>query len=67
MKQVIVESAGVTYYCEYDPPDMRVGYTGNAWLVRALAGNVDVTDLIKDRVVQEVERLACEQVNKGEQ
>lgn len=54
-----IESHGLDCYLDYAPPDPSVGYNGNAWLVHAYAGGVDVTELLRDEIVREIEVKLC--------
>lgn len=46
-------------YLEYAEPDEGVGFHGNAYLVHAFAGGVDITDMLDDHVVKAIEEAAC--------
>lgn len=54
-----VEYNGLDCFLDYEPPDRSVGYNGNAWLVHAYAGGVEVTDMLRDSVVREIEAKLC--------
>lgn len=54
-----IASHGLDCYLDYDPPDPSVGYNGNAWLVHAYAGGVDVTELLRDEIIREIEAKLC--------
>jgi hypothetical protein len=42
-----------------------VGWTGGAWLIHALAGGVDVIDLLKDPIIKNIEQEAAEALAEG--
>lgn len=46
-------------YLEFAEPDSGVGFNGNAYLVHAFAGGVDITDMLDDHVVKVIEEAAC--------
>ena len=47
-------------FVDWEPADRSVGWTGGAWLIHAYAGGVDVTDLLKDHIIRDIEgEAAC--------
>lgn len=47
-------------FVDWEPADRSVGYAGAAWLIHAYAGGVDVTDLLKDHIIRDIElEAAC--------
>jgi len=46
-------------FLDYEPGDRSVGFAGNAWLIHAYAGGVDVVDLLKDHIVKDIEEGAA--------
>lgn len=46
-------------YLEFSEPDKGVGFHGNAYLVHAFAGGVDITDMLAPHVVEAIEEAAC--------
>ena len=47
-------------FVDWEPADRSTGYAGAAWLIHAYAGGVDVTDLLKDHIIRDIEgEAAC--------
>jgi len=46
-------------FLDYEPADRSVGFAGNAWLIHAYAGGVDVVDLLKDPIIKDIEQEAA--------
>ena len=46
-------------FVDWEPPDRSTGYSGAAWLIHAYAGGVDVTDLLKDTIIRDIEAEAA--------
>lgn len=46
-------------FVDWEPADRSVGFAGNAWLIHAYAGGVDVIDLLKDHIIQDIEQGAA--------
>ena len=47
-------------FVDWEPADRSSGYSGAAWLIHAYAGGVDVTDLLKDHIIRDIEgEAAC--------
>jgi hypothetical protein len=46
-------------FVDWEPADRSVGFAGNAWLVHAYAGGVDVIELLKDAIVRDIEENAA--------
>jgi hypothetical protein len=46
-------------FVDWEPADRSVGFAGNAWLIHAYAGGVDVVDLLRDSIVKDIEREAA--------
>jgi hypothetical protein len=46
-------------FVDWEPADRSVGFAGNAWLVHAYAGGVDVNDLPKDAIIRDIEAEAA--------
>ena len=42
-------------FVDWEPADRSTGYAGAAWLIHAYAGGVDVTDLLKDHIIRDIE------------
>ena len=42
-------------FVDWEPGDRSTGYAGAAWLIHAYAGGVDVTDLLKDTIIRDIE------------
>lgn len=46
-------------FLDFEPGDQSVGLAPGAWLVHAYAGGVDVIELLKDAIVQNIEEEAA--------
>jgi hypothetical protein len=46
-------------FVDWEPADRSVGWGGNAWLIHAFAGGVDVIDLLKDYIIKDIEEGAA--------
>jgi hypothetical protein len=46
-------------FVDWEPADRSTGYAGAAWLIHAYAGGVDVTDLLKDHIIRDIEAEAA--------
>jgi hypothetical protein len=46
-------------FVDWEPADRSVGFAGNAWLIHAYAGGVDVVDLLKDTIIRDIEEGAA--------
>ena len=46
-------------FVDWEPADRSVGFAGNAWLIHAYAGGVDVIELLKDAIVRDIEAGAA--------
>ena len=46
-------------FVDWEPADRSVGFAGNAWLIHAFAGGVDVIDLLKDYIIKDIEAEAA--------
>jgi hypothetical protein len=46
-------------FVDWEPSDRSVGFAGNAWLIHAYAGGVDVVDLLKDTIIRDIESEAA--------
>ncbi len=47
-------------FVDWEPADRSVGFAGNAWLIHAYAGGVDVVDMLKDHIIRDIEgEAAC--------
>jgi len=46
-------------FVDWEPADRSVGFAGNAWLIHAFAGGVDVVDLLKGHIVKDIEENAA--------
>ncbi len=46
-------------FVDREPADRSVGFAGNAWLIHAYAGGVDVVDLLKDTIIKDIEQEAA--------
>jgi len=46
-------------FVDWEPADRSVGFAGNAWLIHAYAGGVDVVDLLKDTIIRDIEENAA--------
>jgi hypothetical protein len=46
-------------FVDWEPADRSVGFAGNAWLIHAYAGGVDVVDLLKDHTIKDIESEAA--------
>jgi hypothetical protein len=46
-------------FVDWEPADRSVGFAGNAWLIHAYAGGVDVVDLLKDDIIKDIEAEAA--------
>jgi hypothetical protein len=46
-------------FVDWEPADRSVGFAGNAWLIHAYAGGVDVIDLLKDTIIRDIESEAA--------
>jgi hypothetical protein len=46
-------------FVDWEPADRSVGFAGNAWLIHAYAGGVDVVDLLKDTIIRDIESEAA--------
>jgi hypothetical protein len=46
-------------FVDWEPADRSVGFAGNAWLIHAFAGGVDVVDLLKDTIIRDIESEAA--------
>jgi hypothetical protein len=46
-------------FVDWEPADRSVGFAGNAWLIHAYAGGVDVVDLLKDTIIRGIESEAA--------
>jgi len=46
-------------FVDWEPGDRSTGYAGAAWLIHAYAGGVDVTDLLKDHIIRDIEAEAA--------
>lgn len=54
-------------YLDYDAPDPATGYAGNAWLVHAYAGGVDVRELLREDVVRDIEQRSVQLFSEARQ
>lgn len=52
-------------FVDWEPADRSVGWNGGAWLIHAYAGGTDVVDLLKDNIIQDIEREAAEALLEG--
>lgn len=52
-------------FVDWEPADRSVGFAGNAWLIHAYAGGVDVVELLKDHIVKDIEQEAAEALQEG--
>ena len=46
-------------FVDWEPADRSAGFAGNAWLIHAYAGGVDVFDLLKDTIIKDIEQEAA--------
>jgi len=46
-------------FVDWEPADRSVNFAGNAWLIHAYAGGVDVVDLLKDTIIRDIESEAA--------
>lgn len=46
-------------FVDWEPADRSVGFAGNAWLIHAYAGGVDVVDLLRDSIIKDIESEAA--------
>jgi hypothetical protein len=46
-------------FVDWEPSDRSTGFAGNAWLIHAYAGGVDVVDLLKDHIIKDIEAEAA--------
>ena len=46
-------------FVDWEPGDRSSGFAGNAWLIHAYAGGVDVIDLLKDHIIKDIEEGAA--------
>jgi hypothetical protein len=46
-------------FVDWEPADRSVGFAGNAWLIHAYAGGVDVVELLKDNIIKDIESEAA--------
>ena len=46
-------------FVDWEPADRSVGFAGNAWLIHAYAGGVDVIELLKDAIIRDIEAEAA--------
>ena len=46
-------------FLDFEPGDRSVGLAAGAWLIHAYAGGVDVTELLKDAIVKDIEEEAA--------
>jgi hypothetical protein len=46
-------------FVDWEPGDRSTGFAGNAWLIHAYAGGVDVIDLLKDHIIKDIEEGAA--------
>jgi len=46
-------------FVDWEPSDRSVGFAGNAWLIHAYAGGVDVIELLKDAIIRDIEAEAA--------
>jgi hypothetical protein len=46
-------------FVDWEPADRSVGFAGNAWLIHAYAGGVDVVDLLKNPIIKDIEEGAA--------
>ncbi len=46
-------------FVDWEPADRSVGFAGNAWLIHAYAGGVDIVDLLKDTIIRDIESEAA--------
>jgi hypothetical protein len=53
-------------YLDLEPPDDTTGYNGNAWLVHAYAGGVDITELLSDHIIRDIETYALQKMVASE-
>ena len=54
-------------FLDFEPADRSVGMPANAWLVHAYAGGVDILELLKDHIIEDIEieaAAAIEQDNR---
>ncbi len=49
-------------YLDLESPDASTGYNGNAWLVHAYAGGVDITELLSDHIIRDIETYAIQKM-----
>jgi hypothetical protein len=42
-------------FLDFEPADHSVGMPPNAWLVHAYAGGVDIMELLKDHIIEDIE------------
>jgi hypothetical protein len=52
-------------FVDWEPADRSVGFAGNAWLIHAYAGGVDVVDLLKDTIIRDIESEAACSLSSG--
>jgi hypothetical protein len=52
-------------FVDWEPADRSVGFAGNAWLVHAYAGGVDVIELLKDTIIKDIETEAACSLSLG--
>lgn len=46
-------------FVDWEPADRSVGMAAGAWLIHAYAGGVDVVDLLKDHIIEDIEQEAA--------
>jgi hypothetical protein len=46
-------------FVDWEPADRSAGFAGNAWLIHAYAGGVDVIELLKDAIIRDIEAEAA--------
>jgi len=52
-------------FLDFEPGDRSVGLAPGAWLVHAYAGGVDVVELLRDAIIEDIEEKAAEALQEG--
>lgn len=52
-------------FVDWEPGDRSVGLAPGAWLVHAYAGGVDIVELLRDAVIEDIEEKAAEALQEG--
>jgi hypothetical protein len=42
-------------FLDFEPADRSLGMPANAWLVHAYAGGIDIMELLKDHIIEDIE------------